>query len=254
MEHFLTTKDIFHLSCVYTVFNRSISSLMIHKSNILIQVIHLFIEKHCSTDKVMLILGTNNLQKIIGTDQTLRKDHNVVIHEENVCRLLLMVHCLQHTSCKTTSPAYIQIGMYHYMFCFQLFYRKCASIIHYMNPKILRQAIVTCKYGILQKLNIRKDIILFLKCSSAKMKRYMTYLFLIDFCIILSTINHTYSMCMDLKTSKHQIIFRIFQTNLLRLCGRNFCSVQNFSDILRIFFLIACKDNLHFTFYTQFQY
>ena len=171
-----------------------------------------------------------------------------------MCRLLLMVHCLQHTSCKTTSPAYIQIGMYHYMFCFQLFYRKCASIIHYMNPKILRQAIVTCKYGILQKLNIRKDIILFLKCSSAKMKRYMTYLFLIDFCIILSTINHTYSMCMDLKTSKHQIIFRIFQTNLLRLCGRNFCSVQNFSDILRIFFLIACKDNLHFTFYTQFQY
>ena len=253
MNDLLATKHIFNLSGIYSVFQWTVSSLMIHKSYIFIQEIHLFIEKHCATDKMMLIFRTNDLQKIIGTDKALRKNHNIIIHQKNMGRFFFMIHSFQHTSCKSAGTTYIKVRMYHYMLCLDLFCRKCPSIIYHMDPQIFCNTIITGKYSIFQKLNVRKDIIFFFECCCTKMKRYMTHLIFLNLCSILASIDHTYTECMDLEAGNHQIIFRIFKTDLLLLSCGNLCSAENFTDVLCIFLLIACKKDLHLTFYTQFQ-
>ena len=170
MDHLFTAKNIFNLSGIYPVFQWAISSLMIHKSYIFIQEIHLLIEKHRSTDKMMFILRTNDLQKIISTDQTLRKDHNIIIHKKNMGRFFLMIHRFQHTSCKSAGSTYIKVRMYHYVLCLNLFCRKCTAIVYHMDPQILCKAVITRKDGLFQKLNVRKDIVFFLKCCCTEMQ------------------------------------------------------------------------------------
>ena len=118
----------------------------------------------------MFILRTNDLQKIISTDQTLRKDHNIIIHRKNMGRFFLMIHRFQHTSCKSAGSTYIKVRMYHYVLCLNLFCRKCTAIVYHMDPQILCKAVITRKDGLFQKLNVRKDIVFFLKCCCTEMQ------------------------------------------------------------------------------------